>query len=304
MIFTERSHRLWLITVMLLALFVVFRFFSGSAAMLSMWPALEVLHAPVQWWQSVDLWFIERQKLQQLYLTSEKKAQDQAMVVQEVNSLREENRQLRKILEISNIIGYRWHAAKVRGRSPDPMSQRLLLQVADVSKDDVIVSSEGLVGLVDSTSGNHATIRTIFDASLAVPVTIPGTTLAALSRGQGGSLLIDFIPLDMAPEQGQILYTSGAGGLFPAGIAVALITHVQPIPGQLFAKVSATPVAHWQRDSWLAVASQLHASQPFSDIPDAETIPAIPSPIHSPINSPNNPPITPLTHSPEQHAAP
>jgi len=270
MIFTQRSQRLWLIGVVLFVALAIFRLFGGSAAMLSMWPALEVLHAPVQWWQSLDLWFIEQQKLQQMYLMSEKKAQDQAKVVQEVNSLREENRQLRRILEISNIIGYRWHAAKVRGRSPDPMSQRLLLQVADVSKDDVIVSSEGLVGVVDSTSGNHATVRTVFDASLAVPVTIPGTSLAALSRGQGGSLSIDFIPLDVGARQGQILYTSGAGGLFPAGIAVALITHVQPMPGQLFVKVLATPVAHWQRDSWLAVASQLHASMPFSETVEME----------------------------------
>jgi len=253
-----RSHNLWLVVILLICLFGASRLFGGSTAMLSTWPVLDALHAPAQWWQSFDLWFVERQKLQQQYLNSEQKAQNQAAVIQEVNSLREENRQLRNILEITNILGYRWHAAKVRGRSPEPMSQRLILQVADVSKDDVIVSSEGLVGVIDDVSHEHATVRTIFDASLAVPVTIPGTALAALSRGQGDSLLIDFIPLDIAPHQGQILYTSGAGGLFPAGIAVALVTAVQPIAGQEFAKVSATPVAHWQRDSWLAVASQLH----------------------------------------------
>ena len=263
MIITDRRHKMWLIAALLVGLFAISRLLAGSSAMLIMWPALEALHAPVQWWQSVDLWFIERQKLQQQYLNLEKKAQDQAAVIQEVNSLREENRQLRNILEISNIIGYRWHAAKVRGRSPEPMSQRLILQVPDVSKDDVIVSSEGLVGVIDAISQDHATVRTIFDASLAVPVTIPGTKLAALSRGQGDSLSIDFIPLDIAPHRGQILYTSGAGGLFPAGIAVALITDVQPIPGQLFAKVNAKPIAHWQHDSWLAVASQLHSIQSF-----------------------------------------
>jgi len=270
MIFTTHRHNLWLIAILILCLFIGARMFSGSSAMLSMWPALEVLHAPVQWWQSVELWSRERQKLHQQYLVSEKKVQDQAKVIQEVNSLREENRQLRKILEISNITGYRWHAAKVRGRSPEPMSQRLLLQVSNVSKDDVIVSSEGLVGVVDNITHNHATIRTIFDASLAVPVTIPGSALAALSRGQGDSLSIDFIPLNMAPQQGEILYTSGAGGLFPAGIAVALITDIQPIPGQLFAKVSAKAIAHWQRDSWLAVASQLHENTFSPDQPLAD----------------------------------
>jgi len=257
----SRRSRMWMIAAFLiLGFYAVSRFVTGSSAMLAMWPALEVLHAPVQWWQSAELWFSERDALHKKYLKFEKKSQQQAALIQEANSLREENRQLRKILEISGITGYRWHAAKVRGRSPETMSRRLVLQVDDVSRDDVIVSSEGLVGVVDSTSENHATVRTIFDASLAVPVTIPGTALAAISRGQGESLSIEFVPLEQTLEPGNVLYTSGAGGLFPPGIAVARITEVHPIPGQLFISVSATPVAHWQRDTWLAVASQLHAT--------------------------------------------
>jgi len=261
MMFSARRHKFWLIaTFVLLCLYGAFRFASGSSAMLAMWPALEALHAPVQWWQSAELWFTEQDALHRKYLVFEKKSQQQAALIQEANSLREENRQLRRILEISGITGYRWHAAKVRGRSPDLMSQRLVLQVDDVSMDDVIVSSEGLVGVVDSTSENHATVRTIFDASLAVPVTIPGTALAAIARGQGDSLSIEFVPLKQAPRAGEILYTSGAGGLFPPGIAVARIVDIKPIPGQLFVRIIAEPVAHWQRDNWMAVASQLHAT--------------------------------------------
>jgi cell shape-determining protein MreC len=100
-------------------------------------------------------------------------------------------------------------------------------------------------------------VRTIFDASLAVPVTIPGTTLAALSRGEGDRLTINFVPRQANLMANEVLYTSGAGGMFPPGIAVARITDVQPVPGQLFVSVVAEPVAHWQRDNWLAVASQL-----------------------------------------------
>jgi len=259
--FIARRYRLWVVAALILTgLFVATRLVGGSSAMLAMWPALEALHAPVQWWQSSELWFTEQDALHRKYLAFEKKSQQQAALIQEANSLREENRQLRKILEISGITGYRWHAAKVRGRSPEMMSQRLVLQVDDVSRDDVIVSSEGLVGVVDSTSENHATVRTIFDASLAVPVTVPGLALAAISRGQGESLSIEFVPLKKAPPSGQILYTSGAGGLFPPGIAVARIVNIKPIPGQLFVRIVAEPVAHWQRDNWLAVASQLHAT--------------------------------------------
>ncbi|NWF38861.1 rod shape-determining protein MreC [Mariprofundus sp. NF] len=254
----RHRYKLWLIGIIIVAALFASARLSGSWPMLATWPVLEALQAPVRWWQEFNLWFSEKQTLQTDYLAFRKKAEQQASLIQEANSLREENRQLRSILDIAGITGYRWHAAKVRGRSPEAMSQRILLQVHGVSKDDVIVSSEGLVGVVDSTAEAHATVRTIFDASLAVPVTIPGSALAALARGQGESLSIDFVPEEFVLTAGQVLYTSGAGGLFPPGIAVARINRVTSVPGELFVKVSAEPVAHWQRDNWLAVASHLH----------------------------------------------
>lgn len=256
----RRRYQLWLIGGALVAgLYVFSQLATGSTPMLLMSPVLEALHAPANWWQSATLWFSERRQLQSDYMSYRIKVEQQAALIQEANSLREENRQLRNILDIAGMPGYRWHAAKVRGRSPESMSRRLVLEVNGVSRDDVIVSSEGLVGVVDSTMRNHATVRTIFDASLAVPVTIPGTALAALARGQGNSIAIDFIPVQMAPRRGQVLFTSGAGGLFTPGIAVARITDVEPIAGRLFVQTTAEPAAHWQRDNWLAVASQLHA---------------------------------------------
>ena len=253
----HRYRLLLVIASFLIFLVAVSRISVGSWSMLAMWPALEVLHAPAQWWETSSQWFKDRQILQAERLNFQKKAQQQAALVQEANSLREENRQLRNILDIVGIRGYRWHAAKVRGRSPETMSQRILIYVHGASADDVIVSSEGLVGIVDSALEDHATVRTIFDASLSVPVTIPGTALAALSRGEGDRLAIKFVPRAAAIKAGEVLYTSGAGGMFPPGIAVARITDVQPVPGQLFVSVIAEPVAHWQRDNWLAVASQL-----------------------------------------------
>lgn len=258
MLQVRHRYKLWLIGMIVFAALFASARLSGSWPMLASWPALEALQRPVQWWQESSLWFSEKQALQADYLAFREKAEQQASLIQEANSLREENRQLRSILDVADITGYRWHAAKVRGRSPEAMSQRILLQVHGVSKDDVIVSSEGLVGVVDSTAKDHATVRTIFDASLAVPVTIPGSSLAALVRGQGESLSIDFVPEEFLLNAGQVLYTSGAGGLFPPGIAVARINSVTTVPGELFVKVSAKPVAHWQRDNWLAVASHLH----------------------------------------------
>ena len=229
----------------------------GQRLNLGMAPLMSALQAPGRWWQDFSLWFDDSQQLQADYKQASLQIEKQSALIQEVTSLREENRQLRALLSIQQLKGYHWHAAKVQGRSPDKMSQRLILLVHQARSDDVVVSSDGVVGLVDQTKTGSAVVRTILDASIAVPVTLPNRPLAALVRGEGDRLTVDFVPIDQAPAVGDVLQTSGAGGVFPPGLPVARITRVTPVPGQIFAHVDAVPVAHWKRESWLAVASAI-----------------------------------------------
>jgi len=226
-------------------------------------PLVSALQAPSRWWRDINLWLTEKNRLQTDNLRLRETLQRQSGALQELRSLRVENAQLRSLLELKGLPGFHWRAAKVFGRSPDKMSQRLLLRSqGKISRGDVVASSEGLVGLVDTVRGQHAVVRTILDASLAVPVTLPGSGLAALVRGQGETLRVEFIPLKHAPPETSILVTSGAGGVFPPGIPVARITHIHAIPGSIFADVDADPVAHWRRDAWLSIASREVPNKP------------------------------------------
>lgn len=229
----------------------------GQTVALQLAPVWDVLQAPVRWYQGVRLWFDERATLLEDYRELQTQQELRAALIQDLHTVREENRQLRRLLQVKDLPGYHWQAVKVLGRSPDKRSQRLLIQSVNSYPDDPVVTSEGLVGLVDVVDKDYAVVRTLLDASMAVPVTLKDTSsaLAALTRGQGDSLKVDFVPMAQAPAAGNILYTSGAGGIFPAGIAVARITGIRPIEGNVFAEVSAEPVAHWRRDAWLAVAS-------------------------------------------------
>ncbi len=229
----------------------------GPKVNLFLSPLVKVLQAPSVWWQEVSLWFVGRRQLQNEVLGLRQRVQLQSSLEQERDALRAENVQLRGLLSLPAIPDYAWHAARVLGRSPDKMSQRLMLQAqVQVYPDDVVASREGLVGLVDSVAGHMAVVRTILDASLSVPVTLPGTGLAALVRGQGEQLKVSFVPAKHAPQAGSILVTSGAGGLFPPGLPVARILSVRPVAGSVFADVEAEPTAHWRRDAWLSIASQ------------------------------------------------
>jgi len=231
----------------------------GQQFTLGLSPFLYALQAPVRWSEAASLWLQERTSMQAELLSLRQNLEQQTALIQQGDSLREENQRLRALLNITDIEGFTWHAAQVLGRSPDKKSQHLVLKA--ISKaDDVVVSSTGLVGLVDESQRNTAVVRTILDASIAVPVTLPNSPLAALVRGQGDHLMVDFIPLDQAPKLGSILLTSGAGGVFPPGITVARVTHVEAMEGRVFARIKAEPTAHWQRDNWLAIATRSNAA--------------------------------------------
>ncbi|MDX8390930.1 MAG: rod shape-determining protein MreC [Mariprofundaceae bacterium] len=217
---------------------------------------LALIDMPVVWLRDTGLWLQNKGDLQQELLDQRKQTERQAAIIQQIHILREENRQLRGILGIGDFPNFRWQAARVHARTPEVMSQRLLVQVNEANADDIVVSSEGLVGVVDQSDHQFATIRTLLDASLSIPVTIEESNLSALVRGQGDKLRVSFVPWQDAPKRGDVLRTSGAGGLFPAGIPVARILKVQQRQGTAFAEIEAQSVAHWQRDAWLAVISR------------------------------------------------
>lgn len=233
-------------------------------------PVFSFIHQPVVWAGEFSLWFDQRSTLHQRLHEQQSRLSSQTALLQKTNSLQTENIQLRRLLHLKNIHGYRWQAAQVLGRSPDEKSRQLMLKSGNSHEDDIVVSSEGLVGLVERSRGGYAIVRTILDASIAVPVTIPDSDLAALIRGEGKQLTLDFVPASFDLKPGDILYSSGAGGMYPPGIAVAEVTHAVLADDSLFAKVIAVPVAHWQRDHWLAIASTDHGNDEYSSTKNPE----------------------------------
>ncbi len=255
---TSRFKRayVWWVSIFFIVVVLSFKLPVGQQLNLMFAPLLHAVQAPARWYQEFSLWFDDAQTLQARLLKLEKQVQQQQAVQQLSTTLSDENKQLRQLLNISQIEHYIWRAAGVVSRGPEQKSRRLMLEIDGTHADDVVVSKEGLVGLVDSASHHHAVIRTILDASVTVPVTMQNSRLAGLVRGAGEDLTVDFVPIDIAPEVGDVLITSGAGGVFPAGLPVAKVTKVKPIEGGVFAQVSASPIAAWQRDAWLAVATK------------------------------------------------
>lgn len=93
-----------------------------------------------------------------------------------------------------------------------------------VARGQPVRNSEGLVGRVVATGSSSARVLLIGDAGNVVPVKRIGDGMPALATGRGdGSLDIRALEAGSNPfKRGDVFVTSGAGGVYPPGVPVAL----------------------------------------------------------------------------------
>ena len=146
----------------------------------------------------------------------------------ELERLDEENRRFRRLLDYSDRAGGGMTAAEVLYRGGGAAGVSETLRVARGSTDgvregDIAVAPEGLVGLVDSVTLHTAEIAPLFSPSVRVACQIE-TGAAELPRavavGCGDALILKYLEPGAAIPPRSRVVTSGAGGVFPAGLEV------------------------------------------------------------------------------------
>jgi len=92
---------------------------------------------------------------------------------------------------------------------------------AGVEQGHAVVSNAGLVGQIVAVAPLLSRVLLINDFSSRVPVVVDATATPGIAEGTNDRLLkLDFLPIDFSGKDGVRVSTSGAGGLFPAGLPV------------------------------------------------------------------------------------
>ena len=89
-------------------------------------------------------------------------------------------------------------------------------------------SARGLVGRVLETGNRTARVLLLTDSQSVIPVRLARNDVAAFAEGRGDGLIqIRLINLGINPiRKGDLLVTSGTGGYFAPGMAVAIATEI------------------------------------------------------------------------------
>jgi rod shape-determining protein MreC len=168
-------------------------------------------------------------------------------------ALARENAELRGLKAALPPVADRWLAAEIVNVQLSSLRQRLLINrgaVNGVFKGQAVLDDRGLIGQTTHVGPWSAEVILITDPEHAVPVRIERTGLRTIAVGAGDttSLALPYLPGNADIRNGDLLVTSGLGGVFPEGYPVARVTEVHRDAVQPLAQVRAAPLAHLDTD--------------------------------------------------------
>ncbi len=102
-----------------------------------------------------------------------------------------------------------------------------------VKVDDVVISPEGAVGRVTAVAYNYAEVLTILDPAVSMGCTVSRTRDIGLAEGesllaQENRLKMSYLAREARVAAGDLVVTTGLGGVFPAGLIVGTVEDVLP----------------------------------------------------------------------------
>lgn len=190
-------------------------------------------------------------------------------------------KRLEELLDLRSTYNLQSTAARVISGSTDSWSSTVTIDKGAASGITVgmpVSDSNGAIGQVISTSAANAMVRLLVDDSSSV------AAMVQVSRAQGmvegspdGTLRLTLIRTDQTVNVGDVVVTSGLGGVFPKGLPIGKVTDVQKNTGATYYDIIVEPFSHPQNLEEVLVITSLTSEQQASsadidaaDAPDLE----------------------------------
>ncbi|MBF0461481.1 MAG: rod shape-determining protein MreC [Magnetococcales bacterium] len=200
-----------------------------------------------------------------------------------------ENQRLRLLLGMRPHASVQEVVARIIGNSSSAFARSFLVdagQEEGVAPDATALgitaqSGGGLLGRVIQTSQHTALILTLPDFNSRVPVLIQRSRVRAIVSGRNKPLLeMEFVPKGSDIRVGDLVVTSGVGGVFPKGIPVGRIQAIAATEETgLFHLISVQPVIDFDRVEEVRLLLQTEPDEVPNEVAeDQATPPKIPAP--------------------------
>jgi rod shape-determining protein MreC len=219
---------------------------------------LSTLILPIQWLvlqpgealSAMGSYFQNLDQAQKNLKAAELKVLQQSVRSQQVEQLQIENQNLRQLMGLQANMAVTSQTAEVLFDVPDPYNQRIVLDrglLKDVALGSPVIDAGGVVGQVTRVYPLTCEVTLLTDRDQSIPVLNSRTGARNITSGDvlAGQPMIElkFVPASADVKEGDLLTTSGIDGVYPAGLQVARISHIERRVDISFARIHASPLA-------------------------------------------------------------
>ena len=219
---------------------------------------LSTLILPIQWLvlqpgealSAMGTYFQNLDQAQTNLKAAELKVLQQSVRSQQVEQLQIENQNLRQLMGLQSSMAVTSQTAEVLFDVPDPYNQRIVIdrgQLKNVALGSPVIDAGGVVGQVTRVYPLTSEVTLLTDKDQSIPVLNSRTGARNITSGDvlAGQPMIElkFVPASADVKEGDLLTTSGIDGVYPAGLQVARISHIERRVDISFARIHATPLA-------------------------------------------------------------
>src|SRR5512147_1814486 len=217
------------------------------------YPVRVLVDLPFRAWQSASVNLTERSELIAENEQLKRERLEAEFRLQRLAALETENARLRQLLDSTERVGLRALVAEILSVDLNPYRQRFDVNrglTDGVYVGQALLDAQGIVGQIVRVGAFTSEAVLITDADTAVPVIVNRNQLRTIAVGTGDSarLRLPYLTNSADIKEGDLLVSSGIGGVFPAGYPVVRVVEVKLQPEQSFSEVIAEPASALDRD--------------------------------------------------------
>jgi rod shape-determining protein MreC len=250
------------LAILLMVLDARFRYAESvrQVVALAAYPIQRVAMAPVDLFNGVVNYFSSTAALRAENEALRARQLRAAPELLQLEALKEENNQLRRLLDARERQPRKSVFAEILYAARDPFSRKVVIDKGSQSgilPGEPVIDDVGVIGQVTRVYLLMSEVTLLSDKDQAIPLQVLRNGLRAVAYGgaEGGMLDLRFMAANADIRNGDVLVTSGIDGTYPSGLPVATVARTERDAAYAFARITLAPTAGTDRYRQVLVLS-------------------------------------------------
>lgn len=189
--------------------------------------------------------------------------------VAQLAEAKETAERLEGLLGLQSTYNLQSTAARIIGGSSDAWSQTVTIDKGSLDGFEIgmpVCNAYGVIGQITEVALSSSTVLLINDETSGVSAMVQSSRAQGMLRGQAdGSLRLEYVSTDYDVQVGDIVITSGLGGVFPKGLPLGTVSSVERRDNDVYYDVVVRTSASTENNEEVLVITALSDDQRATD---------------------------------------